>query len=108
MKGNVKVYYKVLCESEKDISLPLSELLANANVKKAIKSAYSNGRKNIVLSYNEDVTVLIEPEREIFELIITKNDVQDMMSLCEDDARKKSKRKKGCDRIEIVDFETIE
>jgi len=107
MKGNVKVFYKVLCDSEKDISLPLSELLANANVKKAIKSAYSNGRKNIVLSSEEDVTVLIEPEREIYELIIAKDDVVDMITFCEDDAKKRSKRKRGCERIEIVDFVTI-
>jgi hypothetical protein len=108
VKGSVKVFYKVLCDSEKDVSLPLSELLANANIKKAIKSAYSNGRKNIVVSASEDVSVLIEPEREIFELVIAKDDIQDMITLCEDDAKKRNKRKKGCERIEIIDFETLD
>lgn len=108
MQGNVKVSYKVLCDNEKDQELSLSDLFTNANVKKAIKSAFTNGRKNITISYSDDVKVLIAPERKIHELIISKEDaLMDMLSLCEDDAKKKKNLKKGCERVEIVDFETF-
>jgi hypothetical protein len=108
MQGNVKVSYKVLCDNEKDQELSLSDLIANVNVKKAIKSAFTNGRKNITISFSDDVKVLIAPEREVHELVISKQDaLMDMLTLCEDDARKKKNVKKGCERVEIVDFETL-
>ena len=106
MKGNVKVSYKVLCGKEINQEMPLSDLLANANVKKAIKSAFTHGRKEIVISFDEDVQILIEPQRPIYEMTIMKDDVQDMLTLAEEDAKKHKRSKKACEQIEIVDFET--
>lgn len=108
MQGNVKVSYKVLCDNEKDQELSLSDIFSHANVKKAIKSAFTNGRKNITIDFEKDIKIAITPERVIHELIISKEDaLMDMLTLCEDDARKKKKVKKGCERVEIVDFETV-
>jgi hypothetical protein len=106
MQGNVKIMYKVLCDGDKDQIIPLSEILKHEAVKKAIKSSYTNSRKNIDISYAEDTKIMIEPEREIFEMLISKNDIIDMVELAEADA-KKHKPKKGCERIEIIDFETV-
>lgn len=107
MQGSVKIKYKVLCDNDKDQEISLSELLNHEGVKKAIKSAFTNGRKPISIKYAENTNIMIEPEREVHELLISKNDIQDMLTLCEDAARKNKKIKKGCERVEIIDFETV-
>jgi len=107
MQGSVKVFYKVLCDNEKSHEIYLNDLLEHNGIKKAIKSAFTSGRKDIdITCSDDDVKIFIEPHRDIHEMIIAKNDIQDMLSLAEEDAKKKRKLKKGCERIDIVDFET--
>jgi len=106
MQGMVKVFYKVLCENDESLEVSLSDLLKHEAVIRAIKASYTSWKKGIVFKPEADVKILIEPERELYEMLIPKADIISMVELAEEDARSLKRFKKGCERVMIVDYTT--
>jgi len=107
MKGQVKVKYKIVCKGDINQEITLEELLQNEKVFKAIKSAYSSGKKEITIAAIGEGKIKMEAKKEIFELIVDKNDFADLLDLAEEDARKHKRFKGVCQQIELVDYETL-
>ncbi len=107
MKGIMKVKYKMLCESDVQIEIALRQILNNEKVHKVIKSEFAKGLRNIVLTVEENVTIDIATDKEIFEFEADKKDFADLIELAEEDAKAHKRIKKGCAGIEIVDFSTL-
>ncbi len=107
LKGQMKVKYKIICKGDINQEISLEELLQNEKVFKAIKSAYSSGKKDIVISAMGEASIKMEAKKEIFEFIVEKNDFADLLELAEEDARKHKRLKGVCQQIELVDIETI-
>ena len=106
MDGKMKVSYKMLCNSDVYNEVPLSEILKNEKVSKAIKSEFAKGLRNIALSTSEDVKIDISTEKEIFEFEADKKDFADLIELAEENAKEHKRIKKGCAGVEVVDFTT--
>ena len=47
----IKVSYTVMCKNDVSKAVSLSEILANEKIEKAIKSEFTKGLRNLVLSY---------------------------------------------------------
>jgi len=106
MKGNMKVKYKMLCDSDVYKEVTLSELLSNEKVAKVIKGEFAKGLRNIAVSSSEDLKIEISTQKEIFEFDAEKKDFADLIELAEEDAKEHKRIKKGCAGVEIVDFTT--
>ncbi|SFZ98073.1 hypothetical protein MNB_SV-5-1170 [hydrothermal vent metagenome] len=106
MDGTMKVYYKMLCESDVYMEIDLEKILNNEKVAKVIKSEFAKGLRNISLSAKEDIKIEISTEKEIFEFEADKKDFADLIELSEEDAKVHKRSKKGCNGVEIVDFKT--
>ncbi len=102
----MKVSYKMLCDADVYNEVPLSEILKNEKVAKAIKSEFAKGLRNIALSTSEDVKIDISTEKEIFEFEADKKDFADLIELAEEDAKQHKRIKKGCSGVEVIDFTT--
>ena len=107
MQGEVKVFYKVVCKGDINQELTLSDILRNEKVFKAIKSAYSNGKKDIAISTIDEGKLLMQAKKEIYEFIVDKNDFADMLDLAEEDAKKHKRLKGVCQQVELVDYQTL-
>lgn len=108
MNGNIVVTYKILCESDLNVTLSLSELLLNEKVAKAIKSEFAKGLRNIeLLTDNEDALLRVESSKELYTFEVSKDDFADILALAEDDATTRKLFKKDCERVELVDIETL-
>ena len=107
MTGQVKVKYKVVCKGDINQEIPLEELLNNEKIFKAIKSAYSSGKKEITITALHEAKVKMEAKKEIFEFLVEKNDFADLLDLAEEDARKNRRLKGVCQQVELVDYETL-
>ena len=108
MNGTIMVSYKILCNTDLNKELSLEELFANEKVVKAIKSEFAKGHRNLTLT----PTVLhssfkIQTIKEIHSFEVEKNDFADILDLAEEDAANKKLLKKDCDRVELVNLETI-
>ena len=109
MDGKIIVTYKVLCESDLNLSVTLSELLLNEKISKVIKSEFAKGLRNIeLLSDSGEATLRVETAKELHTFEVSKDDFADILALAEDDATTKKLFKKDCDRVELVDIETGE
>lgn len=108
MEGMIKVSYTVMCKNDVSTEVSLTKLLANEKVMKAIKSEFATGLRNLALSQNEDTTVFIKTQKEVFEFSVSKDDFADLLEFAEEDARKHKRFKKECDGVEIVDIVTTE
>lgn len=108
VEGMIKVSYTVMCKNDISQEVNLADLLMNEKVMKAIKSEFASGLRNLALSYNEETTVYIKTQKEIYEFTASKNDFADLLELAEEDARKNKRFKKECDGVELVDIETID
>jgi hypothetical protein len=108
VEGMIKVSYTVMCKSDVNKELNLSDILSNEKVEKAIKSEFAKGLRNLVLSHKEDTAVFLKTEKEVFEMTVSKNDFADLLELAEEDARKQKRIKKECDGVELVDILTID
>jgi hypothetical protein len=97
-----------MCKNDINNELSLSEILANEKIEKAIKSEFAKGLRNLVLSCKEETTIFLKTQKEVFELIVDKNDFADLLELAEEDARKHKRIKKECEGIELVDILTID
>ena len=108
MNGLIRVTYKILCDGDLNDEISLKELLSNEKVAKTIKSEFAKGTRNIALhSSNSDTFLKIETTKELHSFEVTKNDFADILVLAEEDATTKKLLKKGCERVELVDIETL-
>ena len=102
------VTYKILCNSDLNKDISLEELLLNEKVVKAIKSEFAKGLRNIaLLSTSTDASLRIETTKKLHSFEVTKNDFADILVLAEEDATTKKLLKKDCERVELVDIETL-
>jgi hypothetical protein len=97
-----------MCKNDVSRALSLADIFANEKVEKAIKSEFAKGLRNLVISHKEAAEVFLKTEKEVFEVIVSKNDFADLLELAEEDARKHKRIKKECDGVELVDICTIE
>ncbi len=97
-----------MCKNDVNKELSLSEILANEKIEKAIKSEFAKGLRNLVLSYKDETEVYLKTQKEIFEVIVDKNDFADLLELAEEDARKHKRINKECEGVELVDILTID
>ncbi len=109
MDGKIIVTYRILCQSDLSKEISLSDLFENEKVVKAIKSEFAKGFRNIELvQSSEDVSVRLESTKELHRFEVTKDDFADILALAEDEAISKKLLKKDCDRVELVNIETVE
>jgi len=107
MRGSMKVKYKMLCDSDIQMELNLSEVLKNEKVAKVIKSEFAKGLRNLdVLTY-ENIKIEISTIKSIHEFEADKKDFADLIELAEENAKEHKRVKKGCLGVEIVDFDTV-
>ncbi|MBU0631461.1 hypothetical protein KKA17_02340 [bacterium] len=107
MDGNIVVTYKILCESDLNEEISISDLLENEKIAKLIKSEFAKGYRNITLTTNMDAVLKIKTIKELHTLEVSKNDFADLLVLAEEDANNKKLLKKGCERVELVNIETL-
>jgi len=108
MNGTILVTYKILCKADFNKTLALEELLRNEKIAKLIKSEYAKGFRNLtLLADNKESFMRIETIKELHTLEVDKDDFADILVLAEEDASNKKLIKKDCDRVELVDIETL-
>jgi len=108
MKGNMNITYKVLCQKDTNKEITVAALLSNEKVLKVIKSEFGKGIRNLALTSEEKGTVLtLATEKELYMFEVSKNDFADILDLAEENAKSRKLLKKECDRVEIVDIETL-
>ena len=108
MDGKIVVTYKVLCQGDLNRDISLTELLLNEKVMKAIKSEFAKGLRNIELStVDENASLKISTIKEVQTFEVLKDDFADILTLAEEDATAKKLLKKDCDRVELVNIETV-
>ena len=102
------VTYKILCKADINKEISIQDILSNEKIAKAIKSEYAKGIRNItLLSDMKDVSVKIESDKKLHSFEVEKDDFADLLVLAEEDASSKKLIKKDCDRVELVDIETL-
>ncbi|MDA7817319.1 hypothetical protein N9A28_03955 [Sulfurimonas sp.] len=108
MNGIIMVTYRILCNGDLNKDISLDELLLNEKVAKAIKSEFAKGFRNIaLLSTSTDASLRIETSKELYSFEVAKNDFADILVLAEEDAAIKKLLKKDCERVELVNIETL-
>ncbi|MEN8304439.1 MAG: hypothetical protein ABFQ64_10260 [Campylobacterota bacterium] len=108
MDGKIVVTYRVLCQTDLNSDISLAELLLNEKVIKAIKSEFAKGLRNIELTtQSEETSLKISTTKELYTFEVLKDDFADILVLAEDDATAKKLLKKDCDRVELVNIETL-
>ena len=107
MTGELMIKYIVLCDGDLEVSVTLADLLKNETIAKAIKNAFAKGKRDIEAVVTDPGSMTIKNKKTIHEVTIPKDNFMDALTLAEEDARSKKLLKKGCDRIEIVDIETV-
>ena len=108
MNGTIMVTYKILCKADINKVISIQDILSNEKIAKVIKSEYAKGIRNIaLLSDVKDVSVKIESDKKLYSFEVEKDDFADLLVLAEEDASSKKLIKKDCDRIELVNIETI-
>lgn len=108
MDGKIVVTYKVLCQTDLDRDVSLIKLLSNERVMKAIKGEFAKGLRNIELTtQSEEASLKISTIKELYTFEVLKNDFADILGLAEDDATIRKLFKKDCDRVELVNIETV-
>ena len=108
MEGMIEVSYIVLCANDTNIKVPLSEIIANEKIERAIKGEFAKGIRNLSLSFDGSVDIVIKTDKEIHTFKASKNDFADLVELAEEDARKNKYIKKGCEGVELVDIVTVD
>ena len=108
MNGTILITYKILCKADLNKALTLETLLENEKVAKVIKSEYAKGFRNLTLLADSPSSSLkIETLKELHTFEVAKDDFADILVLAEEDAAEKKLIKKDCDRVELVNMETI-
>ncbi len=102
------VTYKILCKADLNKEIKVEELLANEKIAKIIKSEYAKGFRNIVLlSDNKEAKIKLETLKDLHTFEVDKNDFADILVLAEEHATLNKLIKKDCERIELMDIETV-
>ena len=102
------ITYKVLCQKDTNKEIKIEDLFKNEKVIKVIKSEFGKGVRNLVLSSEDkDALLLLATEKVLYNFEVSKNDFADILDLAEENAKTRKLLKKECDRVEIVDIETI-
>jgi len=102
------VTYRILCKADINKEISIQDILSNEKIAKVIKSEYAKGIRNIILlSDAKDVSVKIESDKKLYSFEVEKDDFADLLVLAEEDASSKKLIKKDCDRVELVDIETL-
>jgi hypothetical protein len=109
VNGKIEVTYKLLCKNDVNKSINLKELLANERIAKLIKNEFAKGFRNIDLVVDNEANdgFKIETIKELYKLEVEKDDFPDILALAEEDASSRKLFKKDCNRIELVNIETI-
>ncbi len=108
MKGTMNITYKVLCQKDTNKEITIEALLNNEKVAKAIKSEFGKGVRNLMLSSDDkEALLMLATEKELYRFEVSKNDFADILDLAEENAKSRKLLKKECDRVEIVDIETM-
>jgi len=107
MEGSIVVSYKILCESDIQKEVSLNEILQNEKVLKTIKSEFVKGGRNLDVFAKSEVLIHIETQRKVHTFEVSKNDFADLLILAEEDAKNKKLFKKDCERVELVDIQTL-
>jgi len=108
MNGKIMVTYKILCKADLNKEVFIDELLSNEKVLKVLKSEFAKGFRNInILSNDSKCSFKLETAKELHQFEVDKNDFADILVLAEEDALAKKLIKKDCDRVELIDIETI-
>lgn len=108
MNGTILVTYKILCKTDFNTEITLNKLLENEKIVKVIKSELAKGQRNLVLFEGlKDSSLKIETAKDLHSFEVQKDDFADILDLAEEDATNKKLLKKECDRVELVDIETI-
>ena len=108
MDGTIVVTYKVLCQTDLNRDVSLAEFLSNEKVIKAIKTEFAKGLRNIeISSQSEDASLRVSTTKELYTFEVLKDDFADILALAEDDATTRKLFKKDCDRVELVNIETV-
>ncbi len=104
----MNITYKVLCQKDTNKEITIDELLNNEKVTKAIKSEFGEGLRNLILnSEDKEALVTLATEKELYTFEVSKNDFADILDLAEENAKSRKLYKKECDRVEIIDIETV-
>ena len=53
------------------------------------------------------LSLILSTEKELYTFEAQKRDFADLIELAEEDAKKRKLFKKGCDAVEIANFETL-
>ncbi|MDQ7085980.1 MAG: hypothetical protein Q9M36_14175 [Sulfurovum sp.] len=104
----IKVSYIVMCKNDINKTISIASLLGNEKVMKAIKSEFATGLRNLSLSQEEESSIFIKTQKEVFEVTVSKNDFADLLEFAEEDARKHKRIKKDCDGIELINILTLD
>ena len=108
MNGTIMVTYKILCKTDINKEIRIQDILSNEKIAKAIKSEYAKVFRNITLiSDIKDASIKIESDKKLYSFEVEKDDFADILVLAEEDASNKKLIKKDCDRVELVDIETL-
>lgn len=108
MDGKIMVTYKILCSTDINKEISLHELIANEKIVKIIKSEFAKGFRNLSLvADNSDIALKIQTQKEIYQFEVQKDDFADILVLAEEDATSRKLLKKDCQRVELVDIETM-
>lgn len=97
-----------MCNNDVNLEIALSEILANEKVAKVIKSEFGKGLRNLTLISNDEASLSLKTQKEVYEFIVSKNDFADILVLAEEDARKHKRIKKECEGVELVDIVTLD
>ncbi len=109
VNGKIEITYKLLCKNDCNEEISLSKLFQNEKVAKVIKSEFAKGFRNIqLLSSNEtDCKLKIETIKEYYKFEVSKDDFADILALTEENAAERKLFKKDCNRVELVNIETV-
>jgi len=104
----MKISYTIMCNNDVNLEIKLSEILANEKVAKMIKSEFAKGLRNLTLTSNDEASLYLKTEKEVYEFTVSKNDFADILVLAEEDARKHKRIKKECEGVELVNIVTLD
>ncbi len=107
MTGEMMISYIVLCDGDLEVRVTLAELLKDEKIARAIKNAFAKGKRDIEAIVEDPGALTIKNKKTVQTVTIPKDNFMDALTLAEEDARSKKLLKKGCDRIEITDIETM-
>jgi len=107
MTGELMIKYIVLCETDLEVRVTLADLLGDEKIARAIKNAYAKGKRDIEAVVDDPGLMTVKNKKTVQSLTIPKDSFMDALPLAEEDAKAKKLLKKGCDRIEIIDIETV-